>query len=434
MIQLYSTQNKNIQVSLEDAVLRGLADDGGLFMPYDIPKMPASFFQKISSLTFPEIAFEVSHNLLRGSVPTQALQMMVEKAMNFEIVLKKLSSEIYALELFHGPTLSFKDFGARFMAQLLGYFVQNKNQKIHILVATSGDTGSAIADAFLNVPGIQVWILYPKGKISFNQEKQLTTLGHNISVLEVEGTFDDCQKLVRQAFSDPRLRQKLTLTSANSINIARLIPQASYYFYPYAKIEKKAPFIVSVPSGNFGNLMAGLLAKKMGLPIAHFVAATNINDTVPKYINTGVFEPNPSKHTLSNAMDVGNPSNFARLQDFYAGDLLSIRQEIDGVSFTDEQTEKAMQEVFSKYGYLLDPHGAVGYLGLQNYLQKNSSKLQGVFLETAHPAKFAEDVLRITGQKVAIPKNLQETLSKEKQTIPISAKYEDLFDLLITNS
>lgn len=432
MTHFYSTQDKHIRVSLKEAVMRGVAEDGGLFMPDHIPLMPDSFFTQISSLSFSEIALEVSEILLKDTIPVDDLKKIVDAAINFDAPLKRLSSEIYALELFHGPTLSFKDFGACFMAQLMGYFLQHRDQTLHLLVATSGDTGSAIAQAFLNVPGIQVWILYPKGKVSLIQEKQLTTMGHNITALEVDGSFDNCQSLVKQAFSDHTLRQKISLTSANSINIARLIPQTFYYFYAYAQLkEQNVPLVVSVPCGNFGNLVAGLLAKKMGLPITQFVAATNINDSVPKYLNSGIFEPHPSKHTLSNAMDVGNPSNFGRLLDLYEHQREKMTFDIFGASFTDEQTQSAIQDVFAKYRYILDPHGAVAYLGLQSFLAKCSGKVNGVFLETAHPAKFADEVEKIINQKVPIPHRLQEVLSKEKQSIVLSTDYKDLRQLLL---
>lgn len=435
MIHFYSTQNKNIRTSLEEAVMLGLARDGGLFMPNRIPLMPEAFFTQLSSLSLPEISFEICKNLLEDAIPENDLKTIVEKAINFDAPLNALSSEIYSLELFHGPTLSFKDFGARFMAQLMGYFAQHKNQPLHILVATSGDTGSAIAQAFLNVPGIRVWILYPKGKVSWSQEKQLTTMGNNVTALEVEGTFDDCQSLVKQAFSDNSLRQKLTLTSANSINIARLIPQTFYYFYAYSQIkERNAPILFSVPCGNFGNLTAGLLAKKMGLPITRFVAATNVNDSVPKYLNSGNFTPHPSKHTLSNAMDVGNPSNFARMLDLYEHQQNKMSNDIVGFSFTDDQTASAMQDVFAKHNYLLDPHGAVAYLGLQSFLSQHPGKINGIFLETAHPAKFAEDVEKITDQKVLVPTRLQKVLLKEKQSIVLSTNYDDLFGLLMQDN
>lgn len=430
MIFFYSTQNKKIKTSLEDAVMKGLADDGGLFMPDNIPKMPDSFFHEISSLTFAEIALEVSKTLLSNAIHENVLKRIVDQAINFDAPLKKLSSEIYSLELFHGPTLSFKDFGARFMAQIMGYFA--KNQTCHILVATSGDTGSAIAQAFLNVSGIRVWILYPKGKVSEIQEKQLATMGQNITALEIDGTFDDCQRLVKQAFSDQALRQKIILTSANSINIARLIPQSFYYFYAYAQLNQpRTPLVFSVPCGNFGNLTAGLLAKRMGLPVFRFIAATNINDSVPKYLNTGIFEAHHSKHTLSNAMDVGNPSNFARMLDLYSNNCEMMRQDIIGESFTDEQTKWAMQDVLKKYNYLLDPHGAVAYLGLQSFLSKHSQKINGIFLETADPAKFTDDVEKITNQKPPIPERLQQVLAKEKQSVLLSTEYEELSNFLL---
>ncbi|MBA2726874.1 MAG: threonine synthase [Parachlamydiaceae bacterium] len=432
-MHFYSTNNKNIRVSLEDAVMKGLAEDGGLFMPDHIPHMPETFFNQIGSLSFQEIAFEVGKMFLEGIIPVNEQREIVSKAFNFEAPLKELSSDIYALELFHGPTLSFKDFGGRYMAQLMGYFMRHKNQTLNILVATSGDTGSAIAQAFFNVPGIRVWILYPEGKVSWSQEKQLTTMGGNITALEVVGSFDDCQKLVKQAFSDNVLRKKVNLTSANSINIARLIPQSFYYIYAYAQLkDKNKPMIISVPCGNFGNLTAGLLAQRIGLPVAHFMAATNINDTVPKYLHTGIFEPHLSKHTLSNAMDVGNPSNFARMLDLYDHQWKKMGIEVTGISYTDDQTKIAMQELFSKYGYLPDPHGAVAFLGLQSYMKNHQDKINGIFLETAHPAKFAEDVERITSQKVPIPKGLQDVLAKEKHSIKSSPNYDEFHNLLLT--
>lgn len=432
MIYFYSTKNKSSKTSLKEAVLRGLAEDGGLFMPHVISGMPKSFFNTIETLSFKEIAFEVSRVLLQDAITPNDLAKIIGNAINFDAPLKEISEQVYALELFHGPTLSFKDFGARFMAQLMGHFVQQSYQTLNILVATSGDTGSAIAQAFLGVPGIKVWILYPKGKVSSCQEKQLTTIGENITALEVAGTFDDCQSLVKQAFSDPILRSQMHLTSANSINIARLIPQTFYYFNAYARLKKpKDPVVFSVPCGNFGNLTAGLIAKKMGLPVSKFIAATNINDSVPKYLQTGVFEPHASKHTLSNAMDVGNPSNFARMLDLYDHQLERMREDVYGVSFTDDQTCEAMLRVCEEEGYLLDPHGAVAYLGLQSYLKNNTQKTNGIFLETAHPAKFAEDVEKITNLRVPIPTSLQEVLTKTKSSIEMSTKYEELRSLLI---
>lgn len=431
MIQFHSTEGRSPKVFLEEAVMRGLAEDGGLFMPDSIPCLPDRFFKEISSLSFPEISFEVCKTFLQGSIPESNLRQIVEKSISFDAPLKAIFPHVYTLELFHGPTLAFKDFGARFMAQLMGYFVQHKNQPLNILAATSGDTGSAVAQAFLNVPGIRVWILYPKGKVSFSQEKQLTTIGHNITALEVEGTFDDCQSLVKQAFNDPVLRQQITLTSANSINIARLIPQSFYYFYAYAQLKGSEPLIFSVPSGNFGNLTAGLFAKRMGLPVSRFIAATNINDAVPRYLKTGHFKSHPSKKTLSNAMDVGNPSNFARMLDLYQHNWEKMRHDISGASFTDDETEAAMRQVLAETGYLLDPHGAVAYLGLRTYLDQNPHPINGVFLETADPAKFADDVERITGHQPPIPERLKTVLSKKKHSILIHAKYQELKELLV---
>lgn len=434
MIYFYSTKNKNVKVSLQEAVMSGLAPDGGLFMPAAVETLSENFLKEMNSMSFSEISFEVCNCLFKNALPVNDLRGIIEKAINFDAPLKCITSGIYALELFHGPTLSFKDFGARFMSQLLGYFIKNKKQKLHILVATSGDTGSAVGDAFHKMPGIQVWILYPKGKVSIRQEQQLTTLGHNITALEVEGTFDDCQRLLKQAFSDEKLRQKITLTSANSINIARLIPQSFYYFYAYSRLQERVePAIFSVPCGNFGNLTAGLLAKKMGLPVKKFVAATNVNDSVPKYLRSGVFEPHLSIHTLSNAMDVGNPSNFARMLDLYDHDYKKMRLDIFGESFTDSQTRSAIKEVLEKHGYLLDPHGAVAYLGLMAFLANSNEKANGIFLETAHPAKFAEDVENIIHQNVLCPPSLQEALSKQKKAIALTASYESFCDLLTSS-
>lgn len=432
MIQLYSTQNPKIRASLEEAVMSGLAADGGLYMPVKIPQMPSDFFKNLEKLSLAKLGFEVSKVLLDGAVPLKELESILDKALNFDAPLKEVSKDIFSLELFHGPTLSFKDFGARFMAQLMSHFVQHKKQEVHILVATSGDTGSAIAHAFLKVPGIKVHILYPKGRVSWSQEKQLTTMGHNITALEVHGSFDDCQRLVKEAFQDSELRSKLKMSSANSINIARLIPQSFYYFYAFAQIKnRKESVIVSVPSGNFGNLTAGLLAKRMGLGITHFVAATNINDSVPQYLSSGKFESHPSRATLSNAMDVGNPSNFARMLDLYGHEWKTMKSSLYGESFTDEQTKVAMNDVLRNHSYILDPHGAVAYLGLKSYLEKHRGSHSGIFLETAHPGKFADDVEKITHQKVDIPKRLQDFLKKEKKTIAMSTDYRDFKKYLI---
>jgi len=426
MIRFYSTNDHGVRVSLEEAVLRGLARDGGLFMPEQIQPMDSSFFKKISSLSFQEIALEVSRHVLKEEIPVDQLKKIIEQSITFDAPLIRLSDEIYVVELFHGPTLSFKDFGARFMARLMAYLIRGQNQNIHILVATSGDTGSAVAYGFLNVPGIKVWILYPKGQVSMIQEKQLTTVGHNVTALEIDGTFDDCQALVKQAFNDQELSQRMRLTSANSINVGRLIPQSFYYFYAYAQVKNgSGPIVISVPSGNFGNLTAGLFAKKMGLPIERFIAATNRNDSVPKYLETGKFRPHPSIQTLSNAMDVGNPSNFARILDLYEGDLERIRKDLYGVSFTDEQTKGGIRELVEEYQYVADPHGAVAYLGLRDY-QRNVKKTKGIFLETAHPAKFLEVVEPLVGRKVDVPSRLQEALDRKKVAIELPNDYDRL--------
>jgi threonine synthase len=337
------------------------------------------------------------------------------------------------LELFHGPTLAFKDFGARFMSQLLSYFSSREKGEIVILVATSGDTGSAVANGFLEVPGIRVIVLYPAGKVSDIQEKQFTTLGRNITALEVEGTFDDCQALVKRAFADNDLRERMFLTSANSINIARLIPQSFYYFHAFSQlIDRTKPLVFSVPSGNFGNLTGGVLAKRMGLPVKHFIASTNVNDVVPEYLKVGKITPRPSQHTISNAMDVGNPSNFARLMNLYQNDFDQISRDMMGFAFTDAETAAAMLEVYNGHGYTLDPHGAIGYLGLKKYISDHGD-VNGVFLETAHPAKFKEVVDKAIRQEISLPAALQKFLTGKKQTIPISKDYPHLKQFLLNS-
>ena len=392
-MKFYSTNNPDLKVDLKQAVTQGLAPDNGLYMPERIPVLPKNFFDTIAKKSFQEIAFEVADNLLGEDIPKAELKRIVEHTIQFDAPLVELEKNIYALELFHGPTLAFKDFGARFMSQLLGYFAKQQQKEIIILVATSGDTGSAVANGFLGVAGTRVVVLYPSGKVSEIQEKQFTTLGKNVTALEVDGTFDDCQHLVKQAFLDHDLKQKYFLTSANSINIARLIPQSFYYFYAYSRLpDRTNPVIFSVPSGNFGNLTGGLLAKRMGLPIHKFVASTNINDVVPQYLSSKSFNPRPSKQTISNAMDVGNPSNFVRMLDLFQGDFESLSNEIVGYAFTDAETQTAMREVFSRNKYVMDPHGAVAYLGLKKFLKSRKTDAIGIFLETAHPAKFKEVV------------------------------------------
>lgn len=430
-MKYYSTKQQTSPVSLKEAVLKGLPADNGLFMPESIPTLPYSFFEKIESLDFQEIAFEVANTLLGEDIEKEKLKELVYNAINFPAPLVSLSKDIHILELFHGNTLAFKDFGARFMAQLMGYFVQGSTMNLDILVATSGDTGSAVAHGFFNVPNIHVTVLYPKGKVSNFQEKQFTTLGGNITALEIEGTFDDCQALVKQAFLDKTLNEKLNLSSANSINIARLIPQSFYYFEAYKQLkDKKKPIVFVVPSGNFGNLTAGLMAKKMGLPIHGFVAATNANDIVPSYLQTGNYAPRSSTQTISNAMDVGNPSNFQRMQDLYKA-VEDMRNEIIGYAFDDEQTGQAMREVKEKYNYIIDPHGAVGYLALKKYRKEVSENINGIVLETAHPVKFAEVVNPQIGEEVSIPERMRYLLEKPKISIPLSSDFEGFKTFLL---
>lgn len=420
----YSTNNKNIRVSLKEAVVQGLAPDSGLYMPEVIPTLSNDFFKSLQKKTFKQIALEVTENLIGNDLPKKDLERIVEHTIQFEAPLVEIEKNIYALELFHGPTLAFKDFGARFLSGLLGYFAAQQNKEITILVATSGDTGSAVANGFLNVQGTKVIVLYPSGKVSAVQEKQFTTLGGNVQAIEVEGTFDDCQRIVKQCFLDTELSRKINLTSANSINIARLIPQSFYYFNAVAQLKEKSEVIVSVPSGNFGNLTAGMLAKRMGLPIKHFIAATNANDIVPEYLKTKQFNPRPSVQTISNAMDVGNPSNFFRLLDLYNKNFDALTHDITGYSFTDEQTKGVMRKVYEEKKYVLDPHGAIGYLGLKEYL-KTHGNMTGIFLETAHPAKFQDVVSSTLNKSISLPSTLKKFMSGKKLTTPMSNKFED---------
>ena len=436
-MKLYSTQNKAHKVSLKEAVLRGLPPDNGLYMPEQIPKFPHDFIVNLSDLSFPEIAFKVSQNLFQGYIPDDDLKEIIEIAVNFPAPLVKLDDHIQVLELFHGPSLAFKDFGARFMAQLMSYFNRGEDKELVILVATSGDTGGAVAAGFYQTPGIEVVILYPSGKVSHLQEKQLTTLGHNITALEIEGTFDDCQALVKKAFLDNSLTQNIRLTSANSINISRLVPQSFYYFEAYKQAPKDRPINFCVPSGNFGNLTAGLLASAMGLPINHFIAATNINDVVPEYLSSGIFQPRPSVRTISNAMDVGNPSNFARMLDFFKetnerSTWNNMRQSISGYAFSDQETEQAIKDIFQKHQYIIDPHGAVGYLAIQEHL-KEQADTTNILLETAHPSKFIDDVERVIGQEIELPEQLEKIKNKPKESVVMSAEFNGFKNWLVQN-
>ncbi len=423
-MQLYSTKNAEHVVSLEEAVFRGLPPDNGLYMPTRIPQLPARFIEHLPEYSFQEIATTVANALFGEAIPASDLRRIVARALTFPAPVVSLDAHTHVLELWHGPSLAFKDFGARFMAALMGWFLQQKEEETIVLVATSGDTGGAVAAGFYDTPGIQVVILYPSGKVSPLQEKQLTTLGKNIHALEIEGTFDDCQALVKRAFLDGELRRHLSLSSANSINIARLLPQSFYYFEAYKQLMPlRKPLVFVVPSGNFGNLTAGLIAQKMGLPVAHFVAATNVNDVVPQYLATGTFVPRPSIPTLSNAMDVGNPSNFQRMLALYGSTWNNLRQAVSGFAFTDEETRKAIRNIYQTYSYVMDPHGAVGFLAWQAFRQKHP-KVQGVILETAHPAKFLETMQQVLEQPIEIPHRLRALAQKEKKSTLLPPEYE----------
>jgi len=432
-MKYYSTNKKVSGVSLEDAVVKGLAEDKGLFMPDSIKTLPQSFFDTIETMSFQEIAYTVADAFFGEDVEAEALKKIVYETLNFDVPLVHVTENIYSLELYHGPTLAFKDVGGRFMSRLLRYFIQKQSDtRVNVLVATSGDTGSAVANGFLGVEGIHVYVLYPKGLVSPIQECQFTTLGQNITALEVEGTFDDCQALVKSAFMDEELNAKLKLTSANSINVARFLPQSFYYFYAYAQLKKlgKANDVVMcVPSGNFGNITAGLFGKRMGLPVKRFIAANNRNDIFLQYLQTGTYSPRPSVSTIANAMDVGDPSNFARVLDLYGGSHQAISDEISGVSYNDSEIADTLKSCYTETGYLLDPHGACGYKALQEGLAENET---GVFMETAHPAKFLETVENIIGEKVEIPQKLQEFMKGEKKSLALSKDFEGFKDYLLS--
>ncbi len=428
-----STNDNTIRVTLKQAVMEGLAADGGLYMPLMLPSLPKSFFRQLPEKSFREVAYQVAKNLLGDDLTDEVLKKIIEHTIQFEAPLIELEKNVYSLELFHGPTLAFKDFGARFLSGLLGYFAEQQSKEITILVATSGDTGSAVANGFFNVPGTRVIVLYPSGKVSEIQEKQFTTLGGNITAVEVAGTFDDCQRLVKQAFLDSDLKQSLQLASANSINIARLIPQTFYYFNAIAQLSNLGKGVVfSVPSGNFGNLTAGLFAKRMGLPISKLIAATNVNDIVPSYLHSGKFSPRPSIQTISNAMDVGNPSNFARMIDLYKNDLVLLSRDVEGYVFSDQETVQTMESVYQAMRYILDPHGAVGYLGLKKYLKENSTGELGIFLETAHPGKFNEVVEKSIHQKVELPERLLQFVKKQKASTAMKNDFQQLKEILLS--
>lgn len=433
-MKYFSTSGSGTAVSLREAVLGGTASDGGLYVPELIPKLPVAFLSALSSMSLQQIGFEIARSYLTGDLTDQELSRIVERSINFPAPLVKIDDGMHVLELFHGPTFAFKDFGARFMARLTEHFAATLNRPLTILVATSGDTGSAVAHGFLGVKGVNVVILYPSGKVSMLQEKQFTTLGENITALEVNGTFDQCQTLAKDAFRDRALQEKLHLSSANSINIARLIPQTFYYFATYAQLANKSDSLyVSVPSGNFGNLTAGIMAKKMGLPITQFIAATNANSVVPDYLAGAAFEPRPSLRTISNAMDVGNPSNFSRLLWLYKNSREEMCRDICGFSFSDQATERTISATWKQTGYLLDPHGAVALLGACEHKRSIPGKSTHVLLATAHPAKFGEVLTPLVGDgAIKMPATLAAAMQKEKKTVYIEPALTDLKEILLS--
>ncbi len=436
-MKYYSTSKNISSVSLREAVIKGLAADKGLFMPERIGKFGPSFFDSIEQLPFQEIAFEVAKQFFGEDVENDQLKNIVFDTLQFDCPVEKVTENIYSLELFHGPTLAFKDVGARFMARLLHYFLGENQKKVNVLVATSGDTGSAVANGFLGVEGIHVHVLYPKGKVSTIQESQFTTLGQNITALEIDGTFDDCQHLVKTAFSDTALNKKLLLTSANSINVARFLPQAFYYFNAYARLKEQGAlenkaFVVSVPSGNFGNLTAGLFAREMGLPVKWFLAANNENDVVFEYLKTGNYNPRASVETLANAMDVGAPSNFARILDLYQHSHTKISGIMKGFRYSDDEIRNTIRDVFNATGYLCDPHGACGYRALTHFLKEGET---GVFLETAHPAKFSDKMETIIGKEnVKMPGKLLSFMNRQKKSIHLENDYTRFRSYLLNAS
>lgn len=429
-MKFYSLNNQNIQATFKEAVIAGIAPDKGLYFPESIIPLPADFFENIEKLSNHEIAFQAIHQFVSEDIPDEALKDIIANTLDFDFPVVDIEENVGTLELFHGPTMAFKDVGARFMANCLGYFSQGEKQDVTVLVATSGDTGGAVANGFLGVDGVKVVILYPSGKVSEIQEKQLTTLGQNIEAMEVDGVFDDCQRMVKTAFLDTEITDHKKLTSANSINVARWLPQLFYFLFAYKQAKSKGKEIVfSVPSGNFGNICAGMVAQKLGMPVKHFVASTNVNDVVPKFMDSGVYEPMPSVATISNAMDVGDPSNFVRIRHLYQDDLETLQKSLSSHSFTDENTKAIMKELYSKTGYVMDPHGAVGYLGLKEY-QKSNPNTFGIFLETAHPVKFldvVEDTLEISPK---IPPQIMKVMDKEKKSYKISS-YEELKQFLL---
>ncbi len=432
-MKYYSTNHDSPLATLQEAVVKGLAGDRGLYMPERIEPMPRSFFERIQDMDFREMSFEVAKNLFGEDVEEAALKEIVYDTLAFDCPLVKVDGNIYSLELFHGPTLAFKDVGARFMARLLGYFIKkDSDTQVNVLVATSGDTGSAVANGFLGVEGIHVYVLYPKGRVSKIQESQFTTLGNNITALEIDGVFDDCQALVKNAFMDKELNDKMRLTSANSINVARFLPQSFYYFSAYSDLKRlglDGNVVACVPSGNFGNITAGLFAHRMGLPIKRFIAANNANDVFYKYLCNGVYQPQPSVQTIANAMDVGNPSNFARICDLYNGSHEEITKLISGATYDNDKIREAMKSCYDDNRYVLDPHGACGYRALKESLRSGEA---GFFLETAHPAKFKDTVEDAIGAEVEIPERLSEFMKGEKKSVQLSGDFDDFKQYLLS--
>ncbi len=432
-MRFHSTNKKSKNFSLSDALCLGLAPDRGLFMPDSWPSLPPAFFKNIDKLNFNQLALSVAKKY-SADIPEKQLQNIINDVFTFPVPLKKLNHNLYLLELFHGPTMAFKDFGARFLSRSLSYFLKAHKNPLNIIVATSGDTGSAVASGFFKVPNIKVFILFPSGKVSPLQEKQLTTYGHNITAIEVKGSFDDCQKLAKQVLGDADLNRQIRFSSANSINFGRLLPQSFYYFWAYAQLKKqgdnRSP-ILAVPSGNFGNLFAGLMAKKMGLPIHKFIAATNSNNIVPKYLQSGKFEPKKSKKTISNAMDVGNPSNFARILEIYHKSHRQMTKDIIGISISDTDTKHIIRQIYKKNGYILDPHTAVGVKAALQYQLTDKDRYPIIVLSTAHPAKFKEIVEPVINKKIPLPKQLQGAMKKKKQAIKIAVNYEQLKQALL---
>lgn len=435
-MKLYSTNNPHSAVDFKEAVFNSMPQDKGLYMPSNIPQLDADFINNIENYSLTEIAFKVAKSLLQDAMPDSDLKAIVEDAINFPAPVVKLDGNTFVLELFHGPSLAFKDFGARFMSRVMAYFLEEGEKTLNVLVATSGDTGGAVALGFLGVENTQVTILYPKGKVSPIQELQLTTNGQNIRAVEIDGTFDDCQALVKQAFVDDELNEKFRLTSANSINISRLVPQTFYYFNAYAQLKRegKKDVVFSVPSGNFGNIGAGLLAWKMGLPVKQFIAATNANDTVPEFFKTGVYQPKPSVATLSNAMDVGNPSNWVRIMNLFSDDLNALKEVISAVSYTDEQTRAAVYKVFEEYNYVVCPHTAIAWLAIENYRKQfNDETSAGIFLSTAHPCKFPDVYQGEIAESVTIPEQVRALEGKPKQAVEMNADFTAFKNYLLSN-